>query len=358
MASLRTAVLMKTDIAGSTPRFRALLAEDQQALLRDHRALVAAHAAEQGGAIIRAAGDGFWVEFPSATAAARAGMAMQEALRREQPIRGDDRLAMRIVIGLGDVGELDGDFIGEVLALIVRIETITPADEIYLTPTARFALVPAEVQTSRVDAFALKGFTEPVEVYRVEQRHRSCILPDACILLVDLSGFTGVTESAPIATIERILTTLESLTTAAAHQFAGTIRYSIGDGYCITFDTATDGVAAAERLRLDWDAANRRDRFGCAINLVLHRGYICGFRSFLYGKGLTEAARVQRVSRQLLTDNEGGVLLTEVIHRDLADSHWQSRVVPVTLGLPDLVVYRLSVAEVVIPLPAAPQRVP
>jgi class 3 adenylate cyclase len=353
MASLRTAVLMKTDIAGSTPRFRTLLAEDQQALLRDHRALVAAHAAEQGGEIIRGAGDGFWLEFPSATSAARAGMAIQEALRLEQPIRGNDRLAMRIVIGLGDVGELDGELIGELLALIVRVETITPADEIYLTPSARLALVSAEVQTSRVDAFALKGFTEPVEVYRVEHRHRSCILPDTCILLTDLRGFTRVTEAASIATIERILTTLDSLAASATHQFGGTIRYSIGDGYCITFDTAKQSVAAAERLSIEWDAVSRRDRFGCPINLVLHRGYICGFRSFLYGKGLTETARVQRASLQGLTDDEGGVLLTEAIRRDLADSQWQDRIVPVTLNLPDLDVYRLSLAEAVIPPPAA-----
>ena len=123
-------------------------------------------------------------------------MAMQEALRREQPIRGDDRLAMRIVIGLGDVGELDGDFIGEVLALIVRIETITPADEIYLTPTARFALVPAEVQTSRVDAFALR---------------RRSGMPPVALNLLDVTayhlsvagvGYSAASRSAPRSLID------------------------------------------------------------------------------------------------------------------------------------------------------------
>ncbi len=177
MAPLHAAVLMKTDIANSTPKFRALLAEDQQALLRGHRAFVAAHAAEAGGRIIRPTGDGFWLEFPSATAAARAAMAMQAGLRLEQPISAGERLAMRVIIGVGDIGELEGEMIGELLALIVRIETITPPDEIYLTPTARLALVSAEVQTSRIDTFALKGFAEPVEVYRVEQQHQSCIMP-------------------------------------------------------------------------------------------------------------------------------------------------------------------------------------
>ena len=35
---------------------------------------------------------------------------------------------MRIVIGLGDTATQDGDFIGEVLALIARIEAITPPE--------------------------------------------------------------------------------------------------------------------------------------------------------------------------------------------------------------------------------------
>lgn len=352
MAPLRTAVLMKTDIANSTPKFRALLADDHQALLRDHRAFVAAHAAEGGGRIIRPTGDGFWLEFLSVTAAARAAMAMQAALRLEQPTSGGERLAMRVVIGVGDVGELEGEIIGELLALIVRIETITPADEIYLTPTARLALVSAEVPTSRIDTFALKGFAEPVEIYRVEQQHRSCVVPDACILLTDLRGFARLTETAPIATIERTLTALDTLVTATARQFGGTIRYSIGDSFCITFDTPIQGMGAAERLSSEWNAANRRDRTGCAINLVLHRGYICGFRSFLYGKGIGEASRVQRASRALLASDEGGVFLTEAIRSELTDSHWNDHMVPFALSLPDLDAYRLSVTEPAIQQPA------
>jgi class 3 adenylate cyclase len=56
MTQLRTTVLMKTDIAGSTPQFRALLASDLQAALSAHRALVARLAAEEGGRIFKASG--------------------------------------------------------------------------------------------------------------------------------------------------------------------------------------------------------------------------------------------------------------------------------------------------------------
>ena len=65
MNPLRTTVVMKTEISGSTSRFRQLLAADLQALLSEHRDFLARHAAEHDGRIIKGAGDGFWLEFPS-----------------------------------------------------------------------------------------------------------------------------------------------------------------------------------------------------------------------------------------------------------------------------------------------------
>jgi class 3 adenylate cyclase len=175
MKPLRTTVVMKTDISGSTSRFRKLLAAELQALLSEHRTFLARHSAEHGGQIIKAAGDGYWLEFSSATAAAKAAVAMQEALRLAQLQRGDDRLAIRVVIALGDIAVQDGDFIGDAFALATRIEAVTPPDEIYLSAAVRLALASAEVQTALVNSFSFKGFDEPVPVYRIEQRHRARI---------------------------------------------------------------------------------------------------------------------------------------------------------------------------------------
>jgi len=72
---------MKTDISGSTSRFRELLTADLQALLGEHRTFLARHAAEHGGRIIKPAGDGYWLEFLSVTGAAKAAIAVQEELR-------------------------------------------------------------------------------------------------------------------------------------------------------------------------------------------------------------------------------------------------------------------------------------
>jgi class 3 adenylate cyclase len=121
---------MKTDISGSTSRFRELLAADLQVLLADHRDFLARHAAEHDGQIIKAAGDGHWLEFPSVTGAAKAAIEMQEALRLAQLNRVDDRLAIRIVIALGDIAVQNGDFIGDAFALATRVEAVTPPYDI------------------------------------------------------------------------------------------------------------------------------------------------------------------------------------------------------------------------------------
>jgi class 3 adenylate cyclase len=103
MTTLRATAIMKTDISGSTARFRALVEPDLTAVLPDHHHLVSRIGGQQDGRIVKAEGDGLWLVFPSVTAASLAAMAIQEELRIAQPGRGDDRLAMRIVITLGDV---------------------------------------------------------------------------------------------------------------------------------------------------------------------------------------------------------------------------------------------------------------
>ncbi len=136
MTTLRTTVIMKTDIGGSTVRFRALPEVDLDALLTEHRHFVTRLAAAHDGRIVKPEGDGFWVVFPSVTAGALAAMRMQEELRLAQPGKGDDRLAMRIVLTLGDVLHQEGALVGDAVVLATRIEERTPLDAIYLSAAA------------------------------------------------------------------------------------------------------------------------------------------------------------------------------------------------------------------------------
>jgi len=332
MNPLRTTVLMKTDISGSTSRFRELLSADLQGLLCDHRDFLARHAADHDGQIIKAAGDGYWLEFASVTGAAKAAIEMQEALRLAQLNRGDDRLAIRVVITLGDIAVQDGDFIGDAFALATRVEAVTPPDEIYLTAAARLALVPAEIQTGLVDSFAFKGFSEQIPVYRIERRHRTRIITDTYILFSDLSGFGRMMDAGPTsATVERILDALDALARGTAQEFGGVVRFNLGDSYCVTFAEATQAIAWAERLTRNWEAIRQREEFDCTISIGLHRGTLYIFRSFLYGRDVWIASQLQSASGKLLGNGEYGIFVTDAVRSALFGTPSHNRLQPVAL---------------------------
>ena len=340
---------MKTDISGSTARFRALAEPDLHAMLIEHREFLSRHAAAHAGRIVKPEGDGFWLVFPSVTAAAQAAMAMQEDLRFAQPNTGDDRLAMRVVIALGDVLHEEGALVGEVVALTARIESVTPADEIYLSAAAWLVLNQAEIRTAFVDTFALKGFRDSVSVYRVEQTHRTRAIPDQCVVRTDLRGFVRLRNSAPMGTIEKILETLFGVIHRVAREFNGTVRFGAGDGYCLTFADANLAMAAAARLSESWGAFVDQEKLACPVNVAVHQGMIYAFRSYLYGPGIEIAFHVEAASHAALGPHEGAVFVTGEVRSQLAGSVWEKRLVvadiPASPRLANIVIYRLGKSE-------------
>jgi class 3 adenylate cyclase len=328
MTTLSTTVIMKTDIRGSTVRFRALPEVDLDALLTGHRAFVSRVAAAHDGRIVKPEGDGFWIVFPSVTAGALAAMTMQEELRLARVGKGDDRLAMRIVLTLGDVLHQEGALGGDAVVLAARIEEITPPDEIYLSAAAWLAVNQAEVRTSFVDAFALKGFPQPVPVYRIEQTHRSRVIVDQYIVITDLSNYTALVARAPMAAMEQILNRLFELIDRVCREYSGTNRFEAGDLYCVTFPDPGLAMAAVERLEKEWDAFERGKGLGCPINIVVHKGELYAFRSFLYGIDLNVAVWVERATAPL-PPGDTSIFVTRQVRRDLLGTSWYKRLQPV-----------------------------
>jgi class 3 adenylate cyclase len=247
----------------------------------------------------------------------------------------------------------DDDFIGEAFALATRIEAVTPPDAIYLTAAARLALTSAaEIQTAFVETFALKGFAEPVPVYRIEQRHRTRVLADVYILFSDLNGFGSIMDTGPTTTVERILDALDAVTYGTTQEFGGTVRFNSGDSYCMTFAEAGQAIAAAERLCRSWDATRREnshEQFGCAISAGLHRGSLYAFRSFLYGRDVWTASKLQSATSRLLASDESGIFVTGAARDALFGTRWHNQLLAVALQpLPEALagvgVYRLHSA--------------
>jgi class 3 adenylate cyclase len=349
MTNLRTAVIMKTDIGGSTPRFRALLEADLQALLTEHRKFLSRHAATHGGQIVKPEGDGFWLVFPSVTAAAMAAIGMQEELQLAQLNTGDERLAMRIVITLGDVLHEEGALIGDTVVLTARIEAIAPLDEIYLSAPARLAVNQAEIRTTFVNTFPLKGFAEPVPIYRVERTHRTQVIANEYIVLTDLVGFGRLNQST--TTVEKLLDGLFELVKRVTREFGCTVRFTAGDTCCLTFADPTSAMSAVELLSDSWGAFVRQTALGCMINIAVHQGTLYAYRSYFYGPGIDVAATLERESRRVLSPDDGAIFVTGEVRKSLRGTQWYSRLQALEIGsrspkLAAIDVFRLEKAEV------------
>ena len=334
MTTLRATVIMKTDISGSTVRFRALSEADLHTLLLEHRAFLSRHAAEHDGHIVKPEGDGFWLVFPSVTAAALAAMVMQEELRLAQPNTGDDRLTMRVVITLGDVLHEEGALVGDTVVLTTRIEAITPPDEIYLSAAAWLAVNQAEIRTAFVDTFPVKGFAEAVAVYRVEQTHRTRVLAEQFIVCTDLGGFAAFTEASPIAVVEKVLDRLLELVGRVCRVGGGTTRFSVGDAYCCTFLDPSRAMVAVEHLTEEWSAFAQTERLPCSMKVVVHKGVLYAFRSYLYGRDLAIAAMWVPRATPRVAPGATATFVTGQVQQALAATPWDVRLQPVDMQSP------------------------
>ena len=257
---------------------------------------------------------------------------------------------MRIVITLGDVLHEDGALVGDAVVLTTRIEAITPPDAIYLSAAAWLAVNQAEIRTAFVDTFPLKGFADPVSVYRVEQTHRTRVIADAYILIADVRGFSRLIATAPVTTVEKTLEALFQLTSGVAREFGGAVRYGAGDAYCLTFVDASHTMAAAERLSGSWGAFVRHENLPCSVNVAVHRGTFYAFRSYLYGPEMDIAWSVQRASADSLAPGEGSIFVTGEVRSGLAGTVWETRLEAVAIrsavpGLAKIQLYRLGTAE-------------
>lgn len=236
MATIQSTVIVKTDIRWFTAKVETLPELELSYFLNQHKTFVSEVVAKNRGTIIKGEGDAFWIIFPSVNAAISAAVDMQQELRLAQMGKGDDeRLAIRVVIGLGDVLHQDGDIFGDNVNLVARIESITPPDEIYLSQAAWLALNKAEVPTSFVNEFVLKGIKEPVLVYKIDRQQKTRLLKNRIIVFIDLSGIARFWGAHPLDDSENLLIYLDDIIKNVCEKNGGIVHFIMGDSYFLSF---------------------------------------------------------------------------------------------------------------------------
>lgn len=164
----RLSAIMITDIVGYT-----LLGQTNEdlslELLQEHDAILRPLLASHGGRVVKAMGDGFLVEFPSALQATRCAIAIQERLHERNAAQPRERaISIRIGVHVGDVVHREGDLFGDGVNVASRIAPLAEPEGVCVSAQAydhvwnklSYPLV-------SIGKRALKNVRLPTEVYCV-----------------------------------------------------------------------------------------------------------------------------------------------------------------------------------------------
>src|SRR5215218_9684971 len=130
------AAILAADVAG----YSRLMGMDEVGTarsLREHRVVSDALIARHGGRIVKTAGDGLLLEFPSVVDAVECAVAVQAVMaERNQGLPQDRRMLFRIGINLGDILIEGDDILGKGVNVAARLEGIAEPGGICISSSA------------------------------------------------------------------------------------------------------------------------------------------------------------------------------------------------------------------------------
>ena len=164
------AAVMFLDMVG----FTALAQADEQgamAALDACRAVVRRALAEHGGVEIKTMGDAVLAELPSALAAVRCAVAIQEAFAARTSPDSGPPIGVRIGVHVGDVIRREGDILGDAVNLASRIEPLAPPGGLCISrPVFEQVWNKVGEEFVSMGLLSLKNVRKPMEVYRWDRR--------------------------------------------------------------------------------------------------------------------------------------------------------------------------------------------
>jgi adenylate cyclase len=163
------AIVLFTDIVGSTQLTERLGDAKAQELVRLHNTVVRAALGSHGGSEIKHTGDGIMASFPSASGALECAIAIQRAVEQHASDTGAS-LAIHVGINAGEPVAEEADLFGTSVQLARRICDAAGSDEILVSNVVReLAAGKGFLFADRGDA-VLRGFEEPVRLYELRWR--------------------------------------------------------------------------------------------------------------------------------------------------------------------------------------------
>lgn len=113
-----------------------------------------------GGNLIKAMGDGWLIEFKSATNAVQCALDLQKQLKTQ------DRLSLRVGIHIGDVEHEGGDVFGDTVNVAARLETVAESGDVAISSSTYLCLDQLIAEPFKnCGKQTLKNISTPIEVW-------------------------------------------------------------------------------------------------------------------------------------------------------------------------------------------------
>jgi class 3 adenylate cyclase len=122
---------------------------------------------QQGGAVLRYAGDAILAEFSSVVSCVDAAITVQKELAsRNQNIPKDQQVLIRIGVNLGEVIEDRGEIYGDGVNIAARLEALAPPGGVCITDQVAEQIAgKLEVSFAKAGRHNLKNISKPVEIW-------------------------------------------------------------------------------------------------------------------------------------------------------------------------------------------------
>ena len=164
----RLAAIVAADVAGYS-RLMGLDEVGTAHTLREHRKVTDALVAKHGGRLVKTAGDGVLLEFPSVVDAVECAVAMQAAVaQRNEGVPEDRRMLFRIGINLGDILIEGDDILGDGVNVAARLEGLAEPGGICVSSSAHDQVSgKVAVEFTDLGEQTLKNINRPIRAYAV-----------------------------------------------------------------------------------------------------------------------------------------------------------------------------------------------
>ena len=159
--------VMFTDIEGSTSLTQRLGDEGAQTLLREHNEMVRRALDSYNGKEIKHTGDGIMASFFSASRAVGCALQIQHTFAARNTANREDAARVRIGLNAGEPIAEANDLFGTSVQLARRICDRAEPGQVLVSEVVRQLVAGKGFAFDHLGAEILKGFEEPVALYKV-----------------------------------------------------------------------------------------------------------------------------------------------------------------------------------------------